>query len=181
MLPTYQDMPADHNDIPLGARDRAAAQAELAGEVVAFADLWPRGIMDALPFSGTLIDADGVILAVNDAWRRNAAVAADGEDDLFLGRLYIEAFDAIEQAGDADEGERRRLHLLAGLQAVLEGQLNSFTLKYPCRGSSQEQWSRLVVSPAEADGEPAALILHLDATPESPRSEILAVLPHRRQ
>ena len=122
-----------------------------------------------------------MILAVNEAWRRNAAFATDGEDDVFLGRLYTEAFEAIERAGDLEEQERRRLHLLAGLQAVLEGQLSSFTLKYPCHGSSQEQWSRLVVSPAEADGEPAALILHLDVTREQPGSEILAVLPHCRQ
>src|SRR4029077_2225473 len=84
-------------------------------------------ILNALPAHVALIDAAGVILAVNDAWRCAATANALQGPDCGVGQNYIELCErargdcAVEAAAVA-----------AGVRRLLQGESTSFAIEYPC-------------------------------------------------
>jgi PAS domain-containing protein len=49
-----------------------------------------------------------------------------------------------------------------GLEAVLAGRLSGFQHEYPCHSPTARRWFRLYVAPL--DGEPGAVVSHIDIT-----------------
>lgn len=108
-------------------------------------------VVEALPNPVALIESDGSIVCVNQAWRqfsRNNGGALATEE--CAGQNY---FDVCGRAG-ADE-------VLAGLLAVLEGRQGSFEFEYPCHSAEQARWFMLqAVSLGAATGR--LLLMHVD-------------------
>ena len=92
-------------------------------------------VLDALSAHIAVVDADGTIIAVNQAWR----LLADEHDihDVAhgIGSRYVIACGAAAVSGDLDT-----ITILDGLQAVLAGQHDSFYHEYPCYGLEETQW-----------------------------------------
>ena len=119
------------------------AARELAQEAARSSEMTYRSVIDALCSEIAVIDGDGTILAVNNAW--NDFAAESGVANLVrvgVGQNYLAACEAAARAGDPF-GERT----LAGLKAVLDGTLNEFTLEYPCHAPDKQRWFLLSASP----------------------------------
>lgn len=96
----------------------------------------PETVLDALTAHLAVLDGEGTIVAVNEAWRRFALRGGLRDDQ--VGASYLAAC----ARGDEAAAEAR-----LGLQAVLAGELPLFVLEYPCHAPDQEHWFRMRVVP----------------------------------
>ena len=107
---------------------------------------------DVLPSEAAVLDSGGVILLVNEAWRRfgrdNGAGAACG-----VGIDYLRTCDRAAASGDDVAGA-----VAAALTAVLAGHAPEAALDYPCHSPSEQRWFHMTVRPFA--GGRRALVLH---------------------
>jgi two-component system cell cycle sensor histidine kinase/response regulator CckA len=132
-------------------RHSEAAQRELAER--------QKAILNALPAQIALIDAQGLIISVNENWRRFAQENAWHGSDCGVGQNYLSICDgsrgkSAEEAGDVAVGMRR----------VLSGELKEFALEYPCPAPNEPRWFRLIITPLHEDHPAGAVVTHLNIT-----------------
>ena len=115
--------------------------------------------LNALPAHIALLDANGVILSVNEAWKRFATANVLKGANYGIGCNYITV---CEQAhGDcAEEGQA----VADGLRAVLAGTQKSFALEYPCHAPNEERWFRVMITPISETENAGAVVMHLNVT-----------------
>jgi diguanylate cyclase (GGDEF)-like protein len=114
------------------------------------------GIFDALPSPTVVVDADGRIVAVNEAWR--AASDAHGADAerTGLGADYLAVCEQAAASGDLVAERARR-----GIGSVLAGDVRRFQLDVPCPTGRTVRWYHMDVAPLPAGG---AVIQHVEIT-----------------
>ena len=150
-----------------------------AGEVDAVADLEGRpfvlrhaqeksrqveasrqaSILNALPAHVALLDAQGFIISVNDAWRRFGAANALKTPAHGCGLNYLGICDAA--TGDNSEGAHE---VAEGIRSVLAGREGSFSIEYPGHSPTEKRWFLLTVTPLANDHAKGAVAMHLDIT-----------------
>ena len=125
-------------------------------------------VLNALPAHISLVDANGVILSVNEAWKRFATANVLKGANYGIGCNYITV---CEQAhGDcAVEGQA----VADGLRAVLAGTQKSFALEYPCHAPNEERWFRVMITPIFETENAGAVIMHLNVTERGQAQEAL--------
>ena len=134
------------------ATDRERSDHPLQAELA-------RAQLDCIPFCTALLDEDGNILAVNEAWRR---FGRDNDADRATSRgVGLNYFDVC-LASD----ERDAVSVVQGIREVLSGRKGEFELVYACHSSSQLRWFRLYVRPTPglSPGDGMAVVAHLDVT-----------------
>ncbi len=116
-------------------------------------------LLNALPAHIAILDADGVIVSVNDAWRRFAD--ENGLRDAYhcVGRNYIDACGGPQGPGATDTAA-----VAAGLREVLAGERVSFTMEYPCDSSTEQRWFILMATPLATDRLAGAVVMHVNVT-----------------
>ncbi len=132
---------------------RESERAELAAAAT------QSSILNALPPHIALLDAQGVVLSVNEAWRRFATANVLQGPEFGVGQNYLEVCtsaqgDCAEEAEDAARGIRR----------VLSGEAEEFTLEYPCHSPAEKRWFRLMVTPLHEDRLSGAVVMHVNIT-----------------
>jgi signal transduction histidine kinase len=139
-------------------RDRFEQQSSESEEL-------SRAVLSSHPAQIAVLDADGTIIAVNDAW--TAFARANGGTDTTggVGTNYLDVCRAAtgpccdEAPAAAD-----------GIRAVLRRQQPSFEIEYPCHSPTQQRWFLLTAAPLRNSGGGAggggggAIISHLDIT-----------------
>lgn len=128
--------------------EREAAHRAVAAEL--------QGMLNAVPAHIALLDADGVIVAVNEAWRKFGE--ANGLSGATVGVNYLDVCDGAtgacsDEARPASDGIRR----------VLRGEVELFTLEYPCHSPDQRRWFPLMVTPVFTH-RGGAVVTHVDVT-----------------
>jgi len=117
------------------------------------------GILNALPARVALLDSDGMILEVNDPWRRFATAGGLQSPDSPSAPTICRSATAPGPAG-----AMKRARVAAGVRRVLAGEAAEFSFEYPCRSPRQERWFRLVVSPLRQFESSGAVVMHVDIT-----------------
>jgi len=125
-------------------------------------------ILNALPAHIALLDAQGVILSVNDAWRRFATANVLQGPEFGVGQNYLEVCtraqgDCSEEAEDAARGIRR----------VLRGEAKEFTLEYPCHSPADKRWFRLMVTPLQEGQLSGVVVMHVNVSERKLAEEAL--------
>ncbi|MCE5277602.1 MAG: PAS domain-containing protein [Planctomycetaceae bacterium] len=147
-------------------------QARNAQEEIRKAEELNRQTLQALPAHIAVIDTRGDIIAVNQAWMEFAdANDASNSPAVAVGANYCavcrRAIDTTSpEAGDAAKA-------LAGIEAVLNGRQEQFTLEYPCHSPSQQRWFMMTVVPLGAAGKTGAVITHLNITSQKQAEGVL--------
>ncbi|MCG5526232.1 response regulator [Ectothiorhodospira haloalkaliphila] len=130
--------------------------------------IFTQGVLDSVSAHIAVLDRTGVIVAVNEAWRRfameNAPESDLGSQDNHLGINYLDVCRPAEDgAGDSNAGARRDAKdVAAGIEAVMSGRAPSFNLEYPCHSPSEERWFVMTVTPLPHSG--GVVINHLNIT-----------------
>jgi diguanylate cyclase (GGDEF)-like protein/PAS domain S-box-containing protein len=110
-----------------------------------------------------IVDRNGVILAVNEAWRRfaidNAAEPGKRAEGVGPGANYLD----VCRAAGADATDEMQA-ASAGIQSVIDGVASSFILDYPCHSPSQLRWFAMFVTPFGDATEGGVVISHTDIT-----------------
>src|SRR4051812_38370223 len=116
-----------------------------------------RSIVHALPAHMAVIDLDGRVALVNDAWMGFAASNGEPDDSrIAVGANYL----AICRAGA--ETDSQAAQALDGIEAVLAGQLPQFSMEYPCHSDWEQRWFLMTVSPLPVGGRRGAVIAHVN-------------------
>ncbi|MFC4543153.1 bacterio-opsin activator domain-containing protein [Halosolutus amylolyticus] len=110
--------------------------------------------LDTLPITVAVLDDDGDILLTNRSWREFGTEQRSDPDD--VGVNYVAT------AADADDEHAARA--VAGLEAVLDGDRETFSMEYPCHSPEQKQWFLMRASRFAVDDEPRVSVVHLDIT-----------------
>ena len=121
-----------------------------------------RAILDSIDSQIAVLDCDGVIVAVNDAWRRfaleNSARPGQPATNTQVGGSYLDICQASQ--GDSTAGA---LEARNGILAVLENRLPTFSLEYPCHSPAEKRWFNMTVTPL-AMGSHGVVIVHTNIT-----------------
>ncbi|CAN5295656.1 hypothetical protein BH11PLA2_BH11PLA2_28770 [soil metagenome] len=116
-----------------------------------------QDVLDSLSAHVTVLDASGAIIEVNAAWRRFGE--SNGAADLFgcgIGANYLEVCERSTGACDEEAKPARE-----GIRSVLQGDVQSFTLEYPCHSQTEQRWFLMSVTPLRL-AERGAVVSHID-------------------
>ena len=145
---------ADNGDNHPRSRDHRAEMRWVQGRAFLHATL------DALTVHIAVLDEDGVILAVNAAWRRFAAANGAAGGACGPGRDYLAACDAGAGAGAPGAAA-----VAAAIRATLAGyDAPPFEYEYPCHGPHEERWFVVRVTPFAGVAPARAVVAHEDIT-----------------
>jgi PAS domain-containing protein len=131
-------------------------------------------ILDALPAFIALIDNCGLIVSVNEAWRRFAGNNALQNTAHRIGFNYLEACE-LAHGETAPEAHK----VAAGIRSVLSGRLKQFSLEYSANSPQQQRCFLLSVTPLTNERPNGAVIMHVDVTAERQIEESLRVSESR--
>ncbi len=114
-------------------------------------------ILNALPAHIALLDAEGYVLAVNEAWRRFATENGLAESEFGIGTNYLAVCDRAvgEHATEAPS-------VATGIRSVLNGSQPTYAIDYPCDSTTEQRWFRMSVTPLAGQPPGGAVVMHLN-------------------
>jgi len=117
------------------------------------------GILNALPAHIALLDSDGLILTVNEAWRRFASANVLQSADFCIGQNYLDICE-----GATGECSDESAVVAQGIRNVLNGARDMYSLEYPCHSPDEMRWFRLMVTPMTDHPGSGAVVMHVNVT-----------------
>ncbi|MBC7994675.1 MAG: PAS domain-containing protein [Rhizobacter sp.] len=114
-------------------------------------------LLNALPAHIAVLDARGVIVSVNEAWRRFANENGLRDPNHCVGRNYLDACGPPPGSGAAETWA-----VATGLRAVLAGQRSSFSIEYSCDSPTEQRWFMLTATPLETGRLAGAVVMHIN-------------------
>jgi two-component system CheB/CheR fusion protein len=125
------------------------------GVVLSFVDMTSvhdltrlQAILDALGEHVAVLDTQGNITMVNQAWRQFAH--DNGDPACATSGIGINYLLTCQRAVGRDCGYAARA--AKGLRAVLDGHMTRFSMEYPCHGQQQERWFVMYISALQYRG-----------------------------
>ncbi len=129
-----------------------------------------QNVLDSLTEQMAVLDADGTIVFVNEAWRRFGSPSGAPADG-YLGVNYIEMCGSAQDESDPDAREN-----CEGVERVLRGQGETFCRDYLCDTPEGVRWFEMIVKPLEKTG--GAVIVRADVTARKKGEREVAYLAH---
>lgn len=123
-------------------------------------------VIDALDTHIAVLDADGVIIEVNEAWRRFARSNGAEDPEGFLGVNYV----SICERAALDPACPTAGEFLTGLRDVMAGRQVRHRLEYPCNSATEDRWFDASVTRIPAS-PPQFVVVHRDITADK-RSQL---------
>lgn len=116
-------------------------------------------VLDALPASVALLDEHGVIVSVNESWRRFGSANGFDDADCGVGTNYLEICERADGQNAAAAQE-----VAVGLRALLNGTRGGLDLEYPCHSPEEKRWFRLIAAPIVLADRRGVTVMHVDIT-----------------
>jgi PAS domain S-box-containing protein len=113
--------------------------------------------IDALSSQIAVLDESGVILAVNEAWRRFADENHFAGQNYGVGANYIVACEP--RGSECVDGA-----MVAGLKDVLGGRMPYFEYEYPCHSPTDQRWFVMRATRFRSPGPLRVVVAHEDVT-----------------
>jgi diguanylate cyclase (GGDEF)-like protein len=137
---------------------------------------WLQQVLDAMTEQIAVLDRQGTILMVNEAWQIFGRENGGSRPAASFGVNYLEFWRrASMQAGEGSEPARR---VLEGLRAVLEGTLAQFLQEYTCHSPTERRWFVLTATPLTA-GPGGAVVTHVNVTARKLREQEILRQAHQ--
>lgn len=116
-------------------------------------------ILNAIPAHVALVDPEGVIQVTNESWRQFATANLLQGPEFSLGQNYLKVCERAtgpcsEEAKDA----------AAGIRRVLRGEVDEFSIEYPCHSPTEQRWFRLIATPLRQGRGGGAVVMHVNVT-----------------
>src|SRR5262249_20084880 len=131
---------------------------KLTEEALRKSETLNQSVLRSLAAHIAVLDTDGNIIAVNEAWKRFAYENGNDPDASGLGVNYLDGCRGSQERHDDDA--RKALN---GIQAVLEGTLRDFVLEYPCHSPDEKRWFLMSVTPLLGE-RAGAVVTHTNIT-----------------
>jgi len=105
-------------------------------------DLFVKSIIDTFTAHIVVLNQNGVILAVNEAWKKFANDNDSPNHTDFLGTNYLQTCKNAYNKGDINA-----LVEMQGIESVINGSQTQYKSEYPCHSPNEERWFSLTVLP----------------------------------
>ncbi len=130
-----------------------------AEEALRLKEQFAKAVLNSLTANIAVLDASGTIIAVNETWEKFAR--ENGDSGFVHTGLGVNYLDVLMRA----EGElaAESPQALEGIQAVLVGKRETFTLEYPCHLPQEKRWFTLFVTPL-TNGLHGVVVTHINIT-----------------
>jgi diguanylate cyclase (GGDEF)-like protein/PAS domain S-box-containing protein len=115
--------------------------------------------LDALSAHISVLDESGKILYVNAGWRDFANDNQLKYENFGIGINYLEICE--KAVGDWSQGADE---VAAGIRKVLSGEVEAFSVGYPCHGPRKQRWFDMRAVPLKNSSGIGAIIFHEDVT-----------------
>ncbi|MFW6114570.1 MAG: PAS domain-containing sensor histidine kinase, partial [bacterium] len=125
--------------------------------------------LDALSSNIAILDETGTILYVNSAWREFARCNQAPVDRVVEGANYLQVCD---EATGEDAAQAREC--AARIGAVVRGELQSFSIEYPCHSPDERRWFVASVTRFSTEGQCRVVVAHENITERKLAEEALA-------
>jgi signal transduction histidine kinase len=112
--------------------------------------------LDGLSTHIAILDARGRILAINKAWREFAREKKDGTDHGGVGTNYF------VHCKSGQNNTSAFTKFSEGVQAVVRGKRDEFSMEYPCHVRGEERWFQGKVTRFAGQGPVLVIIAHED-------------------
>ncbi len=116
--------------------------------------------IDTIEASIAILDERGVVVSVNDGWRRFARENG-ASPDVGIGSDYVAVTRVAADSGDADARA-----VLEGLEAIRAGRVPYFQHTYPCHSPDVERWFQVSMTAFASSGLEQIVLFHTDVTAE---------------
>lgn len=148
-----------------------------------YSDALIRSIFDSLSAHIAIVDAHGVILEINAAWRKFSTANSAGGGDGGINYIGLNYLKICESA--TGEGARDAQNVARGIRQVIEKKCDEFLYDYPCHSPTGRRWFYMRAI-RMADADPVRVIVsHEDITELKLAQEELkthkAILEERNQ
>ncbi len=124
--------------------------------------------IDALSSHIAVLDAEGIILEVNTAWKHFADINGYTGANYGVGTNYLKVLEE-NRSGECEDAAAAR-----GIHAVIEGEEPRFQIEYPCHSPDERRWYLMTVTRFPGDGAVRVVVAHENIT-----SRVLANLALR--
>ena len=129
-----------------------------AAEALRESQRFLRSSLDALSGHIAIIDESGVILEVNQAWRRFADQNQFTGIDHGVGANYLQdCGQTFPQTGNAQS-------CISGIYDVINGRQTRFEMEYPCHSPTEQRWFVMRVTRFQSPGPVRIVIVHDNCT-----------------
>lgn len=118
-----------------------------------------QSTLDTLSAHIAILDRDGTILAVNQAWKRFAWENGFPDGNFGVGTNYL---NICESASGPESEEAQAFG--KGIREVIQGQKDGYTVEYPCHGPREKRWFVARVANLSEDPLAPVVIAHEDST-----------------
>ncbi|WP_300454121.1 PAS domain S-box protein [Accumulibacter sp.] len=162
------DKPEDYTDDDVTMlRERASMTMDLverkqAEETLRESEGFAKAVLDAVEAHIAVLDRAGVIVAVNEPWRRfacaNSTTLGKPAESCGVGVDYL----AVCRRS-AGRSAQNAMAVHDGIVAVIEGRAPTFHCEYPCHSPGEQRWFALTVTPL-GQGERGAVVAHSNIT-----------------
>ncbi len=124
----------------------------LKGKLIASEEFLAQTIIDAFSPTVCVLNKAGEILLVNLAWRNyyDENFAPPLENSYFVGDNYFQVCaQSQSESSDADEADQ----LVIGSLQVIRGELDEFSMQYPCHSPTKKLWFNVRVTRFQGGSE----------------------------
>ncbi len=123
-------------------------------------DTAANSLLNSLAVIVAVLDSRGVIVAVNEAWKRFARENGSPDPQYYLGANYLDTcWAALQRSGDPLIEA-----VYQGLQSMMVGHRTDFTFEYPCHSPTEHRWFILRLTTFWHKGQSYLLAAHDDVT-----------------
>ncbi|MBT3066958.1 PAS domain-containing protein [Rhodoferax sp. U11-2br] len=120
-----------------------------------------RAMLDGLSDEAVVLDAQGKIVMTNLAWQQYSLTFGPQPDP----GTPTQAFSDLELASRGHSPHKHTSRAVQGIRDVLSGDIEAFSLTYPCHTPDAQVWFTMTVTPVLWEGDTGVLITHTDTTP----------------
>jgi PAS domain S-box-containing protein len=113
-----------------------------------------ESVLHSLPSHLAVLEANGDIVTVNEAWRRFGVENGLPEDHAWAGKNYFES----------SRNDKYGVRAIAGIKAVAAGETDFFQMEYPCHAKDRERYFNLRVTRFRGDGPLRLVVTHENIT-----------------
>ena len=147
------------------------SESKMAAAALHESEQFKQAILDSISSQIAVLNQDGTIVAVNQAWQQfaltNSKVSGQAARHTQIGTSYLDICQT--SLGESSDGAAEARQ---GILDVLNGRLPGFNLDYPCHSPDQQRWFTLSVTPI-FEKIPGVVITHIEITARKKAEEDL--------
>ncbi len=119
-----------------------------------------RDVLNALSANIAVLDSNGIIIAVNDAWIRFGRANGATDDRVYVGVDYV----SVCESALAREDDELLRETTRRLRALIAGTGEQVSMEYPCDSPTERRWFQLKATRLLSESGPAVVVAHEDIT-----------------